>query len=565
LLGYEGKKDLVKALDSSTTLTTILLESSQRNINYITTRNIETIKQAILTFIHNQENVDQASQATLASLLVDQRLWHCDTELLTQHLGPEIVKKLQYYLKRQYTDNMWKIAGICKSFDKDSSLSKLPQEVLSRINSYIKPGDIKPSDKVQGRTKAQNTETASLSENFTGKGIAYYEESSYWYEYSKVAMQNMLELRLKNTGADIEDVRVVHPKYVFTEEAPQAFIQDLAAQIRATGVGVDSGNASIPTMLIPMNINNQHWVGMTVEFADDKAIVTYMDSEGASMPESLRGGLKAELARSYPASTIEIVEKEVELQKYNNCGLEVIENLIAAVAGEAARIEQEDVLEAHSILYEQSLILEGAWKESKNQEQGVIALKEMQLEKKELGAMSVVWDEFQIQNTEPMQGLPEVIQQRAIEPKEQRTSVEQPPAQIGLKGQAEKAVTSMAKKIVTSAAETLRMLMYVDPHDVQEVLHSTASRGGCATQSGSDSLEVREALSQSRCVNLGNSTGLFREAANEDHRKICGSIEAYFAGSNDSGYGNSQNILEAKANYTLVPLGMLNDIEPGNS
>lgn len=188
----------------------------------------------------------------------------------------------------------------------------------------------------------------------SGQGLSSYENASYWNEYTYSSMKKVLELRLKSTGINIDYIKIIHPNYIFNEEGSLAFIKDLVVQVNT----VYTGSGARPTLLIPININNQHWVGMVIEFTNDKIKITYMDSEAGPMPKPLNDGLKAALERSYPASTVEITEKEVEHQKYNNCGLEVIENLIAVIAGEKARVEQEEVLEFHSALYEQYLIEE---------------------------------------------------------------------------------------------------------------------------------------------------------------------------------------------------------------
>ena len=176
----------------------------------------------------------------------------------------------------------------------------------------------------------------------------------------------MLDLRLNSEGINSDQAKVIHPKYVFNGKNTLSFVKDLITQISASGIEASSGNAVKPMLLIPMNINNQHWVGMTVEFADGKIKLSYMDSEENAMPKSLHEGLKVKLAKTYPDSAIEIVEKEVELQKYNNCGPEVIENFMLHLIGE--RLSQEEALEGHSILCEQYLIAKALQEEKAKHE-----------------------------------------------------------------------------------------------------------------------------------------------------------------------------------------------------
>lgn len=195
-----------------------------------------------------------------------------------------------------------------------------------------------------------------LDFNPQGEGILDHNGSSYWYLYTKAAIERILELRLQSASINADHARIIHPHYILNEATALAFTKDLAAQISA--VVMDTSSEVTPILLIPVNINNQHWVGMTVEFIEGNVIITYMDSEASPMPKSLNEQLKAELITLYPNTNVEIVEKAVEVQQYNNCGLEVIENLIAAVAGGEARIQQEEALAIHSVLYEQYLVEE---------------------------------------------------------------------------------------------------------------------------------------------------------------------------------------------------------------
>ena len=224
-----------------------------------------------------------------------------------------------------------------------------------------------------------------LDFNPEGEGVLDHDDSSYWYIYTKAAIDRILELRLQSANIDVTHARIIHPNYIFNEVTALAFTKELVAQISAVDIGTSSGVR--PTLLIPVNINNQHWVGMTVEFLEGNVIVTYMDSEASSMPESLNEQLKAELIQLYPNINVEIVEKAVEVQQYNNCGLEVIENLIAAASGEEARVPQDEALAIHAVLYEQYLAEETYRVEKEKQE-------------RELEVMQAIWDEAQECSTE---------------------------------------------------------------------------------------------------------------------------------------------------------------------
>ena len=227
--------------------------------------------------------------------------------------------------------------------------------------------------------------------------------------------------------------------------------------------------------------------------------------------------------------------------------------------GTEERIEQDKAVEKHSLLYEQYLIenflkekeakkhvdvhsakvistglqqelkpmsmqqskltkefaetMEEAWRESKNAdvtELNAIKLEEVRLGKQELDTMNTAWKDTHAQQSEPRSELSKVIQQQSIETKGQQPNLvtqEQLPPPIGLKDTAQKAVIGMAKKIVASAAETLRMAMYVDPFEAPAVFHAIASTGLCAVPARPSvyNPELREAFLQYRAANSAKS------------------------------------------------------------
>ena len=326
-----------------------------------------------------------------------------------------------------------------------------------------------------GKVVAQTTQKESDS-NSQGEGTLDHDGSSYWYVYTKTAMESMLELRLKSAEIKAEDARIINPHYIFNEAGVLALIQDLVFQINAIYMG--TGGGITPTLLIPVNINNQHWVGITVEFIDDKIKVTYMDSEANPMPKSLNEGLKAELGRSYSDLTIEIAGKEVELQKYNNCGLEVIENLIAAVAGKGARIDQEEELEFHSELYEQYLIEKALQVEKVTQEIGSKDTYEAGQDStiKELSnthqvsweeEMDKIWEEAQSSNL----GEEELRVMDAIWTQAQACSVQTTERGVG---QHTSYLKGWMKSVKDSMVQSGSILTQIQPNDIISAMNSMA-------------------------------------------------------------------------------------------
>lgn len=106
-------------------------------------------------------------------------------------------------------------------------------------------------------------------------------------------------------------------------------------------------------ILMPLNIGENHLVGIAARKYSDKVVLHYMDSELNTAPESLFAELGREL--KYHGYFIELRRAKVEKQKYSNCGPEVIENLTAFASGRA-RTSQEEAIPKHSTLLEKHLL-----------------------------------------------------------------------------------------------------------------------------------------------------------------------------------------------------------------
>lgn len=183
-----------------------------------------------------------------------------------------------------------------------------------------------------------------------GEALFDHTESSpwhqYWYKYTKTAMNELLKLRFDSTKID-KALQIINPNYKFdgTTQSAKLIAQQIAAEI------------SEGTSLVILNLYGKHWVGLAVDKAADKIKVTYMDSEQTAIPELLKEQLMLSLAASNPESAVTIIDADLEVQKYNNCGPEVIENFVSHVTGH--RASQDDAIELHSELFENAVTLSG--------------------------------------------------------------------------------------------------------------------------------------------------------------------------------------------------------------
>ena len=172
-----------------------------------------------------------------------------------------------------------------------------------------------------------------------------HEVSSYWNQYSKQGMKELLKLRLENIEA--EEVEIISPNYVWDDSFSSA--ERLINEI-IYSLGVQD------KVLICLNLYNKHWVGLAIDKTSNKINISYMDSEQQKIPLLLKDKFIEALAIACPKHQINITEIEIELQRYNNCGPETIENFIAYLNGN--RVSQEDAVLLHSQLLENELLFD---------------------------------------------------------------------------------------------------------------------------------------------------------------------------------------------------------------
>lgn len=172
-----------------------------------------------------------------------------------------------------------------------------------------------------------------------------YHES--WNKYYLDGMKTILELRIKDLPVSTRE------KVVILTDLEYQLTQD------STGVNQILNNPLLLNLktntivLIPYNIYNKHWVGLIItKDHNDSYQIKYLDSEVTSIPVQLIEDLK--LVSNNLDIQINISQGNVEQQKYNNCGPEVVENFIQALT--SSRLPQEQAVIYHSKLVENDLV-----------------------------------------------------------------------------------------------------------------------------------------------------------------------------------------------------------------
>jgi hypothetical protein len=186
-----------------------------------------------------------------------------------------------------------------------------------------------------------------LDQNPTGEGGENYENVSYWNKYAKEGLEHLLKLRIE--AADIKDVVVKGLKLVWSDNliVTERLCSDISNIVKT-----EQG-----TVLLPLNLYGKHWTGLVVDKTANKINIHYMDSEQQPMPALLKEMLAEALIAANPEQQINITETELELQKYNNCGPEVIENFMQYLTD--YRLSQEDTVPIHALLFEDAIMLVG--------------------------------------------------------------------------------------------------------------------------------------------------------------------------------------------------------------
>jgi tetratricopeptide (TPR) repeat protein len=242
--------------------------------------------------------------------------------------------------------------GVMNSANKDmtcvrefaKAYPRLLKEIIAEHPEYMVDGSI-----VKICVSDPAILTRLLGKNFSGQGNTDYEGanswSDPWMEYTKEGMNELLALRLE--AADQRDVKTIMPNYIYDGTIDSA--KKLAHEI--------SANLSKKSLVV-INLSGKHWVGLVIKKEADNINIIYLDSEQEVIPEELKKQLVQQISLSYPGHNIELSQPELEPQKYNNCGPELIENIIANVTNSERTVAQEDTVAIHSVLLEDSLIME---------------------------------------------------------------------------------------------------------------------------------------------------------------------------------------------------------------
>ena len=163
-------------------------------------------------------------------------------------------------------------------------------------------------------------------------------------QYYDTTINELLTLRLGNLTEIGSGVLALNAEYLYLPYKSLNNVLQLVTKI------FEAFTAGYNVVLVPYNLNNQHWVGLVVEDKQGSIILHYQDSLQQLIPSDLLDQFQLSFDRYSPGINISFIEFHVEKQLSNNCGSEVIENFVLYLTGK--RVSQGEAVMLHSKLLE---------------------------------------------------------------------------------------------------------------------------------------------------------------------------------------------------------------------
>lgn len=230
-------------------------------------------------------------------------------------------------------------------------VKKLRKEVPGQMGKLCTKGAKKAiCPPVKGFDKCANNMLTAEPDN---KDEEQHLEGTYYHNYTQIptihsifstytlsALDNILGLRVKTDG--LRNTVILKNHYIFEGDDN---IDMLISSVGKYALAEDIAQDTL-IILVPINLNNKHAVGVMLVVTEEKTLAYYIDPSNEAIPHQLKDKLCE--------SAIDIEVLQTEGQKYTNCGPEVIENFMLYLTGE--RLSQEEAIPFHSKLVEEELL-----------------------------------------------------------------------------------------------------------------------------------------------------------------------------------------------------------------
>ena len=245
--------------------------------------------------------------------------------------------------------------------DIDQEIAKLTEEI-NKQDIVVKDEDTQ--DKAPPKKHNSTTKKHKGLDNLILNRASTLD---FWLDYNEATLSKMLDLRLKSLNDNVNimsKTSVLDSIYLAKLGEHNAYnfgaARDSLISLVKLVISRYAGNPIIENILVPILIpqskDTLHWVGMMFKNLGTQIDVNYTDSENVPILEIYRDTILSYLQQLLPQTNTTFTQIKVEEQRYNNCGLELIENFIQMLTG--TRVSQENAPYLHSELLVQKLIMD---------------------------------------------------------------------------------------------------------------------------------------------------------------------------------------------------------------
>lgn len=211
---------------------------------------------------------------------------------------------------------------------------------LEKINSDLNV--LSPNDALcQNAQEAYRQIMEAL--NPAGNALTHKSQNIVWFTYHRSAIKEILSLRLTIVGSmNMIPTYLVCSSYLWNNHKDNDLLVDKLYKVLSSDDVRDH-------IIQPINLYGKHWLALilTKNNLTQNILINGLDSENQGLPFGLQTTLKKEFSADYKLIP-------VMYQRYNNCGLEMIENIVWFLGG--MRVSQEQALPLHSYLWEQKIM-----------------------------------------------------------------------------------------------------------------------------------------------------------------------------------------------------------------
>jgi hypothetical protein len=242
-----------------------------------------------------------------------------------------LTDKHNKFLDRKEPDDIKKFLDV-----RSGNITKVVDNTTKIMGNITKPQTIN----MRRSARASNSNKANyLKEAFE----AYYNNG----------LDKILKLRIKQYDQDgiISKIKLLESK-ILEKHISKSDLLNLATLL-STYI-YDYSYVILPLMIPVQNEESfMHWVGIVVKKDNNKILIKYLDSENQSPYLSIQHDLVSIMKYLLVNQDVVFQQVYVEKQRYNNCGPELVENIIYNFVD--ARATQESAPYLHSLLYENSV------------------------------------------------------------------------------------------------------------------------------------------------------------------------------------------------------------------